>query len=444
MKLTRRGRRLLLLAIAIAAVGRVLAVTELLVIGICVLVLIGVSLAWVANTRMRLRLQRSITPIRVHAGDDAVADLRVTNLGRRTPVFTITDAVTGTNGATLRAGPLRTGMTSQGSYRLPTRRRGRLMIGPAQITVADPLALAEVSLKVGGSTKFTIYPQIVPLTTMPYATGPQALAANGKLHLLHRVGEDFYALRDYTVGDDPRRIHWRSTARLGRPMVREGEIPRQNQLSILLDTRSESYDEPKNTEVAGRSFDGAARSFDGAARSFDSAARSFDSAVTIAASVLAAAIGRGDAVRLVTTGGLATGFATTAHSASEIFNHLTEVELADFESLRPALGRVGGRGAGAVVVVVGPHLQDPTTDIAAITTLAGQAGSLITLRCGASPGQQARGTQAQAAQAQTGVTLVDVADPSQLPEAWQRACARTGTSATTGVTGIRLSSAVPS
>lgn len=397
--LTKRGWQLSLAAVVVVGVGRVLAVVELVVMGISVLTLVGVSAAWIATIRLRLRLQRSVNPIRVYAGDRAVVNLRLTNQGRRTPVFTITDLVTGTDGATLRTGPLRTGMSSEGSYRLPTDQRGHLQIGPAKVTVSDPLGIAAVTATVGEPTKFTIYPRIMQLPSMTLPSGPEALSATSKLHSLHRVGEDFYALRDYTVGDDPRRIHWRSTARLGRPMVREGEVPRQNQLSILLDNRATSY---------GRG---------------DTRNRSFDTAVSVTASIVTAALRRGDAVKLVSTSDAVIGFSTTSgRGAREIFEYLAEISLSDFGALRPALGRLGGRGTGAVVAVVGHRLQDISTDTSSIASLARQVSSLVTLRVGSDENQI--DADRPATPPHTPNALVDVTDLEQLPTAWGLACTR--------------------
>ena len=46
---------------------------------------------------------------------------------------------------------------------------------------------------------------------------------------------EFRNLRDYRAGDDPRDVHWRSTARLGQPLVREYERERAEALWICLD-----------------------------------------------------------------------------------------------------------------------------------------------------------------------------------------------------------------
>jgi len=53
---------------------------------------------------------------------------------------------------------------------------------------------------------------------------------------------EYKGLRDYRPGDDPRDIHWRTTARLGTPVVREYEQNDAETLWICLDTRTEPGD----------------------------------------------------------------------------------------------------------------------------------------------------------------------------------------------------------
>ena len=56
-------------------------------------------------------------------------------------------------------------------------------------------------------------------------------------HALGRQGDDFYALREYVVGDDLRRVHWPSTARHDELMVRQDEMPWQDRTTVVLDVR---------------------------------------------------------------------------------------------------------------------------------------------------------------------------------------------------------------
>jgi len=50
--------------------------------------------------------------------------------------------------------------------------------------------------------------------------------------------EEFRNLREYRLGDNPRWIHWKSSAKLGQPLVKEYEAVIADEALLLLDTRS--------------------------------------------------------------------------------------------------------------------------------------------------------------------------------------------------------------
>jgi uncharacterized protein (DUF58 family) len=52
----------------------------------------------------------------------------------------------------------------------------------------------------------------------------------------------FHGLRLYRPGDSPRLIHWRTSARLGEPMVREFEDPPENDLTLVVEARRPDHD----------------------------------------------------------------------------------------------------------------------------------------------------------------------------------------------------------
>lgn len=61
---------------------------------------------------------------------------------------------------------------------------------------------------------------------------------------------EFRNLRDYRPGDDPRDVHWRSSARLGVPLVREYERERAETLWICLDqSRGRAQDAEAEEEM---------------------------------------------------------------------------------------------------------------------------------------------------------------------------------------------------
>jgi uncharacterized protein (DUF58 family) len=58
---------------------------------------------------------------------------------------------------------------------------------------------------------------------------------------LEPLGE-FLTLRDYEPGDDPRRVHWRASARIGELLVRQDEAASPGRVVLLLDTRPHVHD----------------------------------------------------------------------------------------------------------------------------------------------------------------------------------------------------------
>ena len=128
---------------------------------------------------------------------------------------------------------------------MPTNRRGRYALGPITLTVTDPFGLARRSWTVGAADEVTICPRVHELRPPPGAPGRLRSASPFavRFHAPAVDGEEFLTLREYEVGDDLRRIHWRSTARTGELVVREDEAQWQPRAVVLLDTRPGAHDE---------------------------------------------------------------------------------------------------------------------------------------------------------------------------------------------------------
>ncbi len=325
MPLTRSGWFTAILGGAVMLAGRILGQLEFLLLGAGVLGLVVFAFFRVWTTRLKLAVARQVTPSRVHAGSPARVDLRILNQSRRpTPVLRLNDAVSGTRGANLLLAPLGTGERTKVAYRLPTDRRGRLEIGPLRIRLTDPFGLASIDLEGAGKTEITVFPRVDRILPLRRTTGQDPHSDAVHANSLGRSGDEFYALRQYQVGDSLRRVHWPSTARHDELMVRQDELPWQGRVTVMLDVNHLAYG--SNSE-------------------------SFESAVSAAASIIAAAISRGDHARLVTTDGRDFGMATTR---GEFDRHLEALALVEqttatsFEHLGEVL-RGGLDGALAVL-----------------------------------------------------------------------------------------------
>ena len=157
----------------------------------------------------------------MYAGSPSRVELSIRNDGERTtPVLRLFDPVSGTRGADLLLSPLEPDVVNRAAYRLPTERRGIAEIGPLEVVVGDPFGLATSSTIAAPHTELTVFPRIDEIVPVPHTSGDDPHAGADHPSALGRTGEDFYALRPYVVGDDLRRVHWRSTARHDELMVK--------------------------------------------------------------------------------------------------------------------------------------------------------------------------------------------------------------------------------
>ena len=344
--LTRQGWLVGAGAIALLVAGRFLGLVELFALGAVALVLLAGAVAVVAASRLELEVGRVVHPARVHVGTPSRVDLTIRNRrAAATPVLRLRDPVTGTRGADLLVPPLGRGERTVAAYRLPTERRGLVEIGPLEVVVGDPFGLSTISTRGAPRVGLTVYPHVDRIEPLPYTTGHDPLAGARQPNSLGRSGEDFYALRPYTVGDDLRRIHWPSSARHDELLVRQNELPWQGRTTVLLDVRKAAH-----------------------------RGDSLEVAVSAAASIVMATARRHDLVRLVTTAGTDSDFAPGSDHIEAIMEHLAILRAAPQGSMRRAIEQIGHRSTGGALVVI--TAEAPTDDLRATLPLRGRYGSL--------------------------------------------------------------------
>jgi len=122
-------------------------------------------------------------------------------------------------------------------YRLRPTARGRFMFAGVQLLVRSPLRLWQQSRVVGAAQHVEVFPNFAPLTRMALLSAEQATNLIGA-HVRRRRGEgtDFKQLREYRVGDSLRQIDWKATARVRKPISREYQDERNQQVVLMLDT----------------------------------------------------------------------------------------------------------------------------------------------------------------------------------------------------------------
>jgi uncharacterized protein (DUF58 family) len=134
------------------------------------------------------------------------------------------------------------------SYRRTLPRRGIHRLSGLRLSTRFPFGLLRRSIDVEAPTDLLAYPALVPVSD-PLLTGGLAQVGEKQSPARARSG-DFHGLRELRPGDDPRDIHWRTTARRGRPFVREFEEETGRTVVVVLETGADYSDAEFETAVS--------------------------------------------------------------------------------------------------------------------------------------------------------------------------------------------------
>ena len=112
--------------------------------------------------------------------------------------------------------------------------RGEYTLGPLRVIAGDPFGLFEVERSVGAIAQVVVYPATVSLPRFGIPTGilPGGEALRRRTH---QITTNAAGVRDYQPGDSLNRVHWPSTARKGRMIVKEFELDPLADIWIMLD-----------------------------------------------------------------------------------------------------------------------------------------------------------------------------------------------------------------
>jgi uncharacterized protein (DUF58 family) len=276
--LTSRGRALVAAGTTSAACGLLFGMDDLIRVGVLLVVLPLVAAAATSRGREhRLGLSRLVSPRRVPAGHSSLVRLTLTNDGSgATGLLLLEEEVPADLGARPQFVVDRMGQGRRRTveYTVNADRRGRFQLGPVAVGLTDPFGLVRLRRTFSSTTSLVVTPRVVDLPAIPVGGGWTGTGDNRPRAFAGGSAEDV-TVRDYRLGDELRRIHWRATAHAGQLMVRREEQPWQSRATLLLDNRAPTH--------AGAG-----------------AASSLEYAVSAAASIATHLVSRGFRVRLVT------------------------------------------------------------------------------------------------------------------------------------------------
>jgi len=352
--LTIRGRAFLAAGLTAIVCAVILGQPGLTRIGVLLVALPMLVAAVLARSRYRLALTRSVVPPVVAAGQPARVRITVSNEGTlpAAPML-LEEAVPFALGARPRFVVRRLGRRRELEYQVRAEQRGSFDLGPMTVHVNDPFGLVRLGRAFTSTSPLLVTPRTVPLEAIRLSNARSGTGDNRPRAFAGGSAEDV-TVREYRRGDDLRRVHWRSSARVGELMVRREEQHWQARATVLLDNR----------HVAHRGAGSAA---------------SFETAVSAAASMTLHLVERGYAVRLVTTDGR--DLTAWQRGAVEAPTTATLLEALAVAETAPATGIeidwLDGPGAGGLLLAVLGALDG--TEAQALRRLRNQSPAALAL-----------------------------------------------------------------
>lgn len=375
---TRSGWGVLACGTLFVVAGRLFGAIEFLLVGLVAVSAVALSAVLRSLRPSRVSVARQLTPPKVAAGETARVDLVVTNRRRwRSPVLSLHDAVAGSRGVDLAFAPIPGEGQVHGAYRLPGTRRGVLELGPIRVTDNDGLGMTRRVHHFETRARLLVHPPIEQLPLRRIPAGDDPLIGEELRQSLGLSDEEFDGLREYVPGDDLRKIHWPSSARLGELQVRQFRPPRHGRLSIVIDTRPPGDD-----------------------------AAAIDVTSSIAASIAAATLAAGDATCIETTDGRSTPLVSGTAQLDSLLEFLALLE-GGSPRFDPSVPTTGG-----TVVAVS---ADPTvaTDRERRRELARRLRAVVVVTV-----DRDRWDMGHADGAQSSGEWIHLTGPGQLPRHW--------------------------
>jgi len=210
--------------------------TRLILAGALVII---ISWIWSLTALSGINISRSARSLKASVGDVLEENFELTNLTvvprlwveianeTSLPMASGSRLVTLLNGRQRRFYLARTWLLQRGAFSL----------GPTVLRAGDPFGLFRVKKEIPATKALIVLPMILDIEAFP---SPPGLLPGGKA--IRRKSNDITphasGVREYVTGDPIKSIHWPSTARRGRLMVKEFEQDPQAEVWLVLDTQS--------------------------------------------------------------------------------------------------------------------------------------------------------------------------------------------------------------
>jgi uncharacterized protein (DUF58 family) len=146
-------------------------------------------------------------------------------------------------------------LAGRSSYRwyveTPCLVRGEFQLGPITIISGDPFGFFLSPRRVDATSRVIVYPATAPITHVELPIG-QISGGDARRQRSHFVTTNASGVRDYSPGDSFNRIHWASSARKDRLIVKEFDIDPLVDIWLFVDFSASSVVEEPGLQRIGR------------------------------------------------------------------------------------------------------------------------------------------------------------------------------------------------
>lgn len=299
---------------------------------------IVVVIAAIATSRRKRKIEavRSQLPTRMRVGQSADVEITVTSNGRLR-AFVVQEHLSG-----FLSDPVRVQVPTVGkndpfvhTYTIRPALRGVYQLGPLAAEWSDPFGLARHQQLLTEPTEVIVHPSTEAIFDRPLTRMWEDPPFRPPVSKPWPQGYEFYGMRDYVPGDDPRRIVWSATARTRRYLVRESEQGITDRVTILIDNGEKVHSPGLPSET-------------------------FELGVRAVASLGKHNLKQGYSISLASNDAVLAPDLRGGRARITLLDHLARLELTDSTLLEAVERQLGQRRGDSHLCIVTPQI-DPST-----------------------------------------------------------------------------------
>jgi len=120
------------------------------------------------------------------------------------------------------------------------RHRGYYKVGELHVKIKDFLNIFEEKIVFNKNIDLIVYPKVHDINNMKLP----ATEYFGTFRVPYNTHEDYTSIkniREYVAGDNVKKVHWKLSARLGRPYVKEYELSANTKINVFIDAYEGSF-----------------------------------------------------------------------------------------------------------------------------------------------------------------------------------------------------------